>query len=52
MMPEILFLGELLVTLPFTVQYLPRQYWLIWNRGRLRVNTSYYPVIVVTKIST
>jgi len=37
--------------------YLPKKYWLkykvsTWKRGMFRVSTSYYPVIVVTKIST
>jgi len=52
------------VTLPFTVQYLQCTYLEstgqykvgTWNRGRFsgrfRVSISYYPVIVVTKIST
>jgi len=46
--------------LPFTVQYLQCTWKVLakirWNRGRFRgrfrVSTSYYPVIVVTKIST
>jgi len=45
------------VTLHFTVQYLQCTYLeSTWNRGRFRgrfrVSTSYYPVIVVTKIIT
>jgi len=40
--------------LQYSTVYLPRKYWLNRGRfrGRFRVSTGYYPVIVVTKIST